>query len=116
MARLTVKRMRRPRKLSRLEQRKYIYSKNKRCGICGHDVRFDDSTIDHIIPLSRGGSDSFKNMQLAHTACNSAKGNHLPTEYELVPIEKLTWIRGIPHEHTEIKPSLIEILVSLVLD
>lgn len=31
-------------------------------------------TIDHIIPLSKGGLHSWNNIQLAHLSCNSSKG------------------------------------------
>lgn len=32
------------------------------------------ATLDHIIPRACGGSDDPGNLQLAHRACNSAKG------------------------------------------
>lgn len=31
------------------------------------------ATIDHIVPLSKGGKHSYKNVQAAHFECNSAK-------------------------------------------
>lgn len=34
-------------------------------------------TIDHIIPLSKGGKDHTSNLQLAHQRCNRDKGNFL---------------------------------------
>jgi 5-methylcytosine-specific restriction endonuclease McrA len=33
------------------------------------------ATIDHIVPVSRGGSDDPSNLQTAHMVCNSAKGD-----------------------------------------
>lgn len=45
------------------------------CGICREPVGLDEFTIDHIVPLSRGGPHLFDNMQPAHRACNSRKGN-----------------------------------------
>lgn len=58
------------------------------CGICGEKCDWSDHqyrgryfiagknypSIDHIIPLSKGGKHSWENVQLAHFSCNSAKG------------------------------------------
>jgi 5-methylcytosine-specific restriction endonuclease McrA len=32
-------------------------------------------SLDHVVPLSRGGSHDLSNVQLAHYACNLSKGN-----------------------------------------
>ena len=45
------------------------------CGICQQPVALDVFTIDHVVPLSKGGVHKFENLQLAHRACNSRKGN-----------------------------------------
>jgi len=45
------------------------------CGICGNPVEHETFTIDHIIPLSRGGPHVLKNLQVAHKSCNSRKYN-----------------------------------------
>lgn len=34
-------------------------------------------TIDHIIPLSKGGHHTYENVQAAHFRCNTAKGNRV---------------------------------------
>jgi 5-methylcytosine-specific restriction endonuclease McrA len=43
------------------------------CGICGAAVT-SDFHIDHIIPISRGGTHTLGNVQLAHPKCNLSKG------------------------------------------
>lgn len=43
---------------------------NHRCLCCGAT---EDLTIDHIIPLSRGGANSFENCQVLCRSCNSRK-------------------------------------------
>lgn len=48
---------------------------NGRCGICYRPVRFNEFTLDHIYPISKGGSHTFHNVQIAHSACNTSKGN-----------------------------------------
>lgn len=50
------------------------------CAYCGGV--FDDETLskDHILPLSRGGPDSWMNTVAACKSCNSRKSNRLPHE------------------------------------
>lgn len=49
------------------------------CGICGTIVRLtgedgsDIATIDHIVPVSKGGARGVDNCQLAHKLCNQIK-------------------------------------------
>lgn len=51
------------------------------CGICGKAITLmKEATIDHIIPLSRGGGDRISNLRLAHGSCNSLRGNKLDGE------------------------------------
>jgi hypothetical protein len=47
------------------------------CGICHKPVRnLKEASRDHIIPVTVEGSEhSYRNMVLAHTSCNSSKGN-----------------------------------------
>lgn len=49
------------------------------CGICGKEVGRDEISIDHIVPLSKGGPHLMDNLQIAHLNCNKARGNHGPT-------------------------------------
>lgn len=46
------------------------------CGkVCGADL-----TLDHVVPLSRGGAHSEDNLRVAHKSCNSRKSNRLLSE------------------------------------
>lgn len=62
------------------------------CQICGEVVpdqpygaRDDDPTIDHILPLSRGGRHELANVRLAHNRCNWQRG---------AP-EEVAWDQGV---------------------
>jgi 5-methylcytosine-specific restriction endonuclease McrA len=44
------------------------------CGICAKPLDLFGTEFDHIIPLSRGGSHTRDNIQLAHAYCNRLKG------------------------------------------
>lgn len=59
----------------------------KPCGICGKQIN-GEITIDHIIPLSKGGSSAPKNLQPAHRNCNLTKGDSVPPDY-IVPKKKI---------------------------
>lgn len=41
--------------------------------ICGNNY----PSIDHIIPISKGGTDDWNNLKLAHRYCNSVKGSKM---------------------------------------
>lgn len=65
---------------------------NGKCALCGGVCDWNDYTrknnyfvvgnfypsIDHIIPISKGGKHSWDNVQLAHFICNSKKSNTMP--------------------------------------
>ena len=60
------------------------YRKNKhvlfgqqegRCGGCQMDFPFKVFHVDHVVPVSRGGTDHIENLQLLCSHCNSVKGN-----------------------------------------
>jgi len=59
------------------EQRRVIWqsSKNKRCSFCKKPVTWEDFTIDHVLPHSRGGRTASVNAALAHKSCNSRAGD-----------------------------------------
>jgi 5-methylcytosine-specific restriction endonuclease McrA len=48
----------------------------QRCGYCGSSA----STIDHILPRSRGGADSWENLVACCLRCNNVKGDKTPQE------------------------------------
>lgn len=48
------------------------------CGICGgplpHPPTGDTVHVDHIVPVSRGGTDDLSNLQATHATCSLRKG------------------------------------------
>jgi 5-methylcytosine-specific restriction endonuclease McrA len=55
---------------------------DNKCYICQKRLTFDTATIDHFIPLSRGGDDTPENRKLACEGCNLEKGDKVPAEAE----------------------------------
>lgn len=44
-----------------------------RCHICGRRVAVDVFEVEHLVPLSRGGSHTWSNVGIAHPRCNRVK-------------------------------------------
>jgi 5-methylcytosine-specific restriction endonuclease McrA len=51
-----------------------------RCQYTGKALRPDEGSLDHILPRSRGGPDSWENLVWADKEVNARKGNRLPHE------------------------------------
>lgn len=60
--------------------------KNKRspgiCRYCGGQFPPRELTMDHVVPLIRGGKSVKANLVPACRACNARKRNLLPTEWD----------------------------------
>jgi 5-methylcytosine-specific restriction protein A len=52
------------------------------CHYCNKEVGRDGLTMDHIVPLSRGGKSTKGNIVAACKECNSKKKYLLPIEWE----------------------------------
>jgi hypothetical protein len=48
---------------------------------CTNCRAVEDLQIDHILPVSRGGTSDLVNLQILCKPCNKRKGNKLPGEY-----------------------------------
>lgn len=61
-----------------LSRRNLLHRDGYTCQYCGD--RRHDLTIDHIIPRSKGGTDSWENVVAACLKCNVKKGDRTPKE------------------------------------
>jgi 5-methylcytosine-specific restriction endonuclease McrA len=51
-----------------------------KCQYCLGKFSLKDLTLDHVIPTSRGGKNTWDNVVTACSKCNGKKGNRLPKE------------------------------------
>jgi 5-methylcytosine-specific restriction endonuclease McrA len=74
------------------ELRKSQWWKNRvakgRCHYCGQTFPADQLTMDHLVPIIRGGKSSRGNVVPACKECNNRKKYLLPVEWE-VYLEKV---------------------------
>lgn len=55
------------------------------CHICGKRVSARSFTLDHLVPIARGGPHIATNVRVAHKSCNSRRGaDRLPAQLILV--------------------------------
>jgi len=52
------------------------------CWYCGQKVGFHNLTMDHVIPLARGGRSTKDNLVPSCKECNTKKKSSLPVEWE----------------------------------
>lgn len=50
------------------------------CQYCGVQPGFDEITVDHVVPRSRGGSSTWLNCVAACTSCNARKADRTPEQ------------------------------------
>lgn len=68
------------RRVRQSDVRRLLKSQKGLCYYCR--ARMGDAyTMDHVVPVSRGGSNSPENLVLACRSCNSRKGTRLPHEW-----------------------------------
>lgn len=59
-----------------------------------HDPRF---TLEHLIPISRGGHDDLSNVFPCCKKCNTSRGSMELNKWRLLLIEKRNTYKGIYH-------------------
>ena len=63
-----------------LSNRELFLRDDHLCMYCGREFPGHLLTRDHLVPLSRGGSDCWSNVVAACRGCNHAKGSRTPEE------------------------------------
>jgi len=63
-----------------LSRRNVMKRDGNACQYCGIK---SDLTLDHVLPKSRGGRDSWENLVTACNHCNVRKGNRTPEEADM---------------------------------
>src|SRR5690606_9630283 len=76
-----------------------------RCMYCGRhrsDLRHREFlTRDHVVPMSRGGTNTWENVVTACSPCNNRKVSHLPSEVPMHPL------------HPPLEPNYVELVCAV---
>ena len=92
-----------------LSRRGVLRRDNHRCAYCAAPA----TTVDHVLPRSRGGQNTWDNLVASCRSCNNTKGDRTPEEMgwtlgftPSAPQARLWWLQDIEHEAAEWKPFL----------
>lgn len=80
-----------PRRFRRQVTNTFLFARDRyRCQYCGRSMADlkprEGLTRDHLIPLSRGGTNDWSNVVTACASCNTRKANRLPEEIGMHPL------------------------------
>lgn len=69
-----------PRNSVKFNRRNVFLRDEHRCQYCGRRYTSARLSLDHVLPRSRGGPDTWENVVCACLSCNVRKGGRTPTE------------------------------------
>jgi len=69
-----------PMKPPRLDKKNLVDRDKNACQYCGQVHRIDHLNMDHVLPRSRGGNKTWKNIVSSCVPCNSKKADKTPGE------------------------------------
>ena len=80
-----------PRRFRRQVTNTFLFARDHyRCQYCGRSAAElkprEALTRDHLIPMSRGGTNEWTNVVTACSTCNTRKSNHFPNEIGMHPL------------------------------
>lgn len=69
--------------------RKNLFARDRnRCQYCGHLFSTSELSIDHVVPRSQGGGDTWTNLVCSCVRCNARKGGRTPEQARMPLIRK----------------------------
>lgn len=71
-----------------------IVSQNYRCALTGWELKPNNASLDHIVPLCKGGEHVASNAQVLHSDVNRAKGMMDQDEFVRLCCAVADWVRG----------------------
>ena len=68
--------IKKPKRKSRTSTRRLqLLKRSPYCVYCMKELTIDNSTVDHVVPKSKGGTDRRSNLVLSYGPCNQKKAN-----------------------------------------
>ncbi|MDE0105617.1 MAG: HNH endonuclease [Bryobacterales bacterium] len=69
-----------PRQVRAISRKNILIRDQYTCQYCNRRFGAADLTLDHVVPRSRGGTNTWENLVASCLRCNNRKGDRLPSE------------------------------------
>lgn len=73
-----------------------LQQQHYRCALSGRELTPDNCSLDHVVPVSRGGSHTLDNVHLVVREVNAAKGTMSQDEFIAMCIDVVEHARSSP--------------------
>jgi 5-methylcytosine-specific restriction endonuclease McrA len=77
-----------PKQSVKLNRRNIYARDHSTCQYCGEHYRTSELSLDHVVPRSQGGPNTWENLVCCCVSCNSKKGGRTPDQAHMQPIRK----------------------------
>jgi 5-methylcytosine-specific restriction endonuclease McrA len=68
-----------PNKTIKFSKENLLMRDDHKCVYCQTELDMNSATIDHVVPVCKGGKTTWENCVIACKSCNHEKGHQLPT-------------------------------------
>ncbi len=65
------------------------------CHLCHKVITEEEFSTDHVVPRSKGGTNSIENLRPAHRACNSARQDRSIEDYRATITDEISWFTSL---------------------
>lgn len=80
-----------PKRTMRLAKRNVFLRDRYTCQYCGTEVNDSTATLDHVVPVSLGGKNTWTNLSTACKPCNWNKSNKTNIKPKVMPYKPDFW-------------------------
>lgn len=77
-----------PRQTVKFNRRNIFARDNNQCQYCGKKYATSELSLDHVVPRSQGGANTWENIVCACVRCNVRKGGRTPRQAHMTLIRK----------------------------
>jgi 5-methylcytosine-specific restriction endonuclease McrA len=91
----------------RLSRQNIFLRDNHICQYCNQKFSDKKLTIDHVVPLSKGGRHEWTNVVTACSRCNNVKGDKTPEKANLKLLSRPEKPRWLPNRDLDLEGNLL---------